>query len=151
MTVTSHSPEQTRTFGSRLGAACKGGEVILLEGDLGAGKTCFAKGVAEGLGLEATDITSPTFTLLQIHHGRLPLYHVDLYRIDSPAEIAHLGLFDEFDGPGVTLIEWPNLGGVHVPVHALHIRVSQGTTDSDRSWDLSLTGDGPSHLMAAAV
>ncbi len=149
MIVTTHSPAQTRLLGARLGAACTGGEVVLLSGELGAGKTCLSKGIAEGLGLDVAEITSPTFTLLQIHHGRLPLYHIDLYRIDRPDEIAHLDLFDEVDGPGVTLIEWPDLGGRHTPAHALKIQITTGPEDDDRQWRFSLLGNGPAHLIDA--
>jgi tRNA threonylcarbamoyladenosine biosynthesis protein TsaE len=165
--IVSHSPQQTRALGQRIGAACRGGEIILLEGTLGAGKTCLSKGIAEALGLEADQVTSPTFTIMQVHHGRLPLYHVDLYRIDNPEEIAHLGLFDEMEGPGVTLIEWPSMGGRHTPTHTLRIRIeaceaceapetyeadaadAADGTDGERHLHFSLEGDGPAHLLAA--
>ena len=160
--IVSRSPQQTLALGQRIGAACRGGEIILLEGTLGAGKTCLSKGIAEALGLEADQVTSPTFTIMQVHHGRLPLYHVDLYRIDNPEEIAHLGLFDEMEGPGVTLVEWPTMGGRYTPDHALHIRIEAceanetGATgeadasDGERHLNFSLMGDGPAYLIAAA-
>jgi len=123
-----------------------------LEGTLGMGKTCFAKGVADGLGLNPDDVTSPTFTLMQVHHGRLPFYHVDLYRIDHADEIAQLGLFDEMVGIGVTLIEWPTMGGPHTPVDGIHIHITatEDAADADnRQFNLTLRGDGPRHLLDA--
>lgn len=102
----SHSPEQTQRLGARLGELLSPGDVILLEGGLGAGKTVFAQGVAMGLGIEEP-VTSPTFTLIHEYQGRVPLYHVDLYRIGGAVEAADLGLEDYLYGDGITLIEWP--------------------------------------------
>lgn len=99
--------EETRTLGQRLGELATAGSVVLLNGDLGAGKTCFAQGVAVGLGVSAgTPVTSPSYTLLNIHLGRLPLYHFDLYRLSRVDDLTDLG-YDEFaEGDGVTLVEW---------------------------------------------
>ncbi|MBI5136268.1 MAG: tRNA (adenosine(37)-N6)-threonylcarbamoyltransferase complex ATPase subunit type 1 TsaE [Nitrospirae bacterium] len=149
MIVVSGSAAATRSLGARLGAACHGGEVLLLEGNLGAGKTCLAKGVAEGLGIDPATVTSPTFTLMRLHHGRLPFYHVDLYRIGSPDEIARLGLFDEVDGPGVTLVEWPTLGGPHPPADALRIHIGPGAAEGERRITLTPSGNAPTHLLNA--
>lgn len=146
MTVT-RSPGETEALGRRIGAACRGGEVLLLSGDLGAGKTCLTKGIAQGLGIDPGEVTSPTFTLLQLHRGRLPLYHIDLYRVERPDEIAHLELFEELEGPGVTVVEWPAQGGPYVPSDALRIRISSGATNQERTWDVALQGDGPAHLL----
>jgi tRNA threonylcarbamoyladenosine biosynthesis protein TsaE len=94
-------------LGQLLGELAGAGLVVLLNGDLGAGKTCFAQGVARGLGVsQATPVTSPSYTLLNIHHGRLPLYHFDLYRLSQVDDLAELG-YDEFaEGDGLTLVEW---------------------------------------------
>jgi len=99
--------EETRTLGQRFGELTPAGLVVLLNGDLGAGKTCFAQGVALGLGVSAeTPVTSPTYTLLNIHLGRLTLYHFDLYRLSRVDDLTDLG-YDEFaEGDGVTLVEW---------------------------------------------
>lgn len=99
--------EETRVLGRCFGEVAVAGLVVLLNGDLGAGKTCFAQGVAKGLGVSgASPVTSPTYTLLNIHQGRLPLYHFDLYRLSQVDDLADLG-YDEFaEGDGVTLVEW---------------------------------------------
>lgn len=94
-------------LGRRFGELAEAGLVVLLSGDLGAGKTCFAQGVATGLGVaETTPVTSPSYTLLNIHQGRIPLYHFDLYRLSQVDDLADLG-YDEFaEGDGLTLVEW---------------------------------------------
>jgi len=103
----SKSARQTRSLGRRLGRLMQGGEIIGLVGELGAGKTCFVRGVAEGLdvGKEAW-IRSPTFTLINEYHGRFPVYHIDLYRIGSANELEGLDLREYLYSDGVSLIEW---------------------------------------------
>jgi tRNA threonylcarbamoyladenosine biosynthesis protein TsaE len=105
--TTTSGPEETRGLGKCFGELALAGLVVLLNGDLGAGKTCFAQGVAMGLGVSAkTPVTSPTYTLLNIHLGRLVLYHFDLYRLSQVDDLADLG-YDEFaEGEGLTLVEW---------------------------------------------
>ncbi|MBZ5638651.1 MAG: tRNA (adenosine(37)-N6)-threonylcarbamoyltransferase complex ATPase subunit type 1 TsaE [Acidobacteriia bacterium] len=94
-------------MGRALGRGLKGGELILLEGDLGLGKTVFARGVAAGLGVLPEDVSSPSFTLVQEYTGgRKPMFHVDLYRVDDPEEIGTLGLEEILSGGGVVLVEW---------------------------------------------
>jgi tRNA threonylcarbamoyladenosine biosynthesis protein TsaE len=100
-----HSEEETAAAGARLGASLNAGDVVLLYGDLGAGKTAFTRGLARGLGAAADDVTSPTFTLVQEYPGRVTLYHVDLYRLDEP-EVDELGLEELILGDGVVAIEW---------------------------------------------
>jgi tRNA threonylcarbamoyladenosine biosynthesis protein TsaE len=106
-TVVSRSPRQTRSCGARLGKLLKGGEIIGLIGELGTGKTCFVRGMAEGLdvGREAW-IRSPTFTLINEYCGRLPVYHIDLYRIGSRQELESLHLREYLYSDGVSLLEW---------------------------------------------
>jgi tRNA threonylcarbamoyladenosine biosynthesis protein TsaE len=100
-------PEETRILGRLLGELAEAGLVVLLNGDLGAGKTCFAQGVAVGLEIPTgTPVPSPSYTLLNIHHGRIPLHHFDLYRLSRVDDLADLG-YDEFaEGDGLTLVEW---------------------------------------------
>jgi tRNA threonylcarbamoyladenosine biosynthesis protein TsaE len=100
------SAKETFALARNIGEQLKGGEVFLLTGDLGAGKTVFAKGLAAGLGIDPTDVTSPTFTLVNSHEGRLRFYHIDLYRLDAGAHQG-LGLEEIFDDEqGVTAVEW---------------------------------------------
>jgi tRNA threonylcarbamoyladenosine biosynthesis protein TsaE len=104
LTRVSHSDHETEAFGRLLAAQVGPGSRIHLFGDLGAGKTAFVRGLAEGLGLDPGEVSSPTFTLIQEYRGRVPLYHVDLYRI-GPAEVPDLGL-EALAADGVLAIEW---------------------------------------------
>jgi tRNA threonylcarbamoyladenosine biosynthesis protein TsaE len=105
-TITTHSEEETATVGREMAATLSAGDVLLLYGDLGAGKTAFVRGLAEGLGVSREEVSSPTFTLIQEYRGgRLTLFHVDLYRIEDPREFDELGL-DEIGEGGVLAIEW---------------------------------------------
>ena len=104
--IESHSESDTVGAGQRLAETLSSGDVVLLFGDLGAGKTAFVRGLARGLGASSDDVSSPTFTLIQEYSGgRNRLYHVDLYRL-SPAETADLGLDELIDGDGIVAIEW---------------------------------------------
>ncbi len=117
----SHSPGQTRRFGAHLGALVQAGDTILLHGQLGAGKTHFAQGIAQGLGVEEP-VRSPTFTLINEYQaGRLPLYHIDLYRLEGDEQIATVGLEDYLDADGLVVVEWPERGRHWLPDDALHI------------------------------
>jgi tRNA threonylcarbamoyladenosine biosynthesis protein TsaE len=105
--VVSRSAQQTRAWGRRLGTLLEGGEIIGLIGELGAGKTCFVRGVAEGLDVDQEAwIRSPTFTLINEYPGRLPVFHIDLYRIESRNELEGLNLREYVYSDGVSLIEW---------------------------------------------
>ena len=105
-TVTTRSEDETATLGRELAATLSAGDVLLLYGDLGAGKTAFVRGLAEGLSVSRDQVSSPTFTLIQEYRGgRLTLFHVDLYRIEDPREFDELGL-DEIAEEGVLAIEW---------------------------------------------
>jgi tRNA threonylcarbamoyladenosine biosynthesis protein TsaE len=105
--VVSHSLAQTRRLGARLGGLLVAGDVLLLRGPLGGGKTSFTQGIAEGLGVSAV-VNSPTFILAREYRdGRLPIYHMDFYRLERPAEPAELGFDEYFYGDGVAVVEWP--------------------------------------------
>ena len=123
-------PAATLDVGERLAAALQPGDVVALHGDLGAGKTHLTKGLARGLGIEPDDVTSPTFTLVQEHVGWLPLYHVDLYRIERPEELATLGLDEILEADGICVIEWPERAAGLLPPHTLHLRLT--ALDGDR-------------------
>jgi tRNA threonylcarbamoyladenosine biosynthesis protein TsaE len=103
--IESHSPHETKSWGRRLASILEGGELLGLIGDLGAGKTCFIKGLARGLRLREEDILSPTFTMIQEHHGRFPLYHIDLYRLDTVG-LDDLGLREYLFSEGIAAVEW---------------------------------------------
>lgn len=101
------SADETVRLGRILGSLLTRGDFVALIGDLGSGKTQFAKGVAEGIGVErASAITSPTYTLLNTYDGRIPLYHFDLYRLSGDADVADLGFHEYFHGQGASLVEW---------------------------------------------
>jgi tRNA threonylcarbamoyladenosine biosynthesis protein TsaE len=120
----SHSPEQTRRYGARLGALLRAGDVIGLEGDLGSGKTCLTQGIGQGMGI-VEPITSPTFTLIAEHRPPPPaptLYHVDLYRLDDAvSEALTFGLDDYLYGEGVCVIEWAERAEAALPRERLWI------------------------------
>jgi len=117
----SRSPEQTRRLGEALGRAAEAGDVILLSGELGAGKTVFVQGVARGLGFEGP-VSSKSFVLLGEYAGRLTLYHADLYRLESPDEVEDLAL-EEISSDGVLVVEWPERGDVVLPAERLMLRL----------------------------
>jgi len=110
----SQSPEQTQLLGSYLGELAQKADVFLLVGELGTGKTCLVQGIAHGLAIKEYAF-SPTFVILREYHGRLPLYHIDFYRLDHVEEIADLGLEEYFYGDGVCVVEWAEKGLQVVP------------------------------------
>ena len=103
--IISHSPDETAEIGRRLAVQLKPGDVLALAGDLGAGKTQFVKGLAEGLGVTA-EATSPTFTLVHEYPGPVPLYHIDLYRLETAGEALGIGIDDYLNGDGIAAVEW---------------------------------------------
>ena len=116
------SAEETQAWGERLARLLPPGAVIGLQGELGAGKTCFVKGLAAGLGIDEGEVSSPTFTLIAEHYrGRVPLYHVDLYRLEGPEQVWELGL-DELCRDGVLVVEWPERAPEVLPEEHLLVR-----------------------------
>ena len=105
MTFVTHSAEETIQLGKKIGSLLQPGAIIAMEGNLAAGKTTITKGIAESLGIEET-ITSPTFTLISEYEGKMPLYHMDVYRLDSCEDFINLGVEDLMYGEGVSIIEW---------------------------------------------
>jgi tRNA threonylcarbamoyladenosine biosynthesis protein TsaE len=119
------SPAATQRLAAALGRLVEPGQVIALVGDLGAGKTCFVQGLARGLGVPREErVASPTFNIVLEHRGRLPLYHVDLYRIASPDELPELGLESIFAGEGVSAVEWMDRHPELAPADHLELRLS---------------------------
>ncbi|REJ33402.1 MAG: tRNA (adenosine(37)-N6)-threonylcarbamoyltransferase complex ATPase subunit type 1 TsaE, partial [Bacillota bacterium] len=119
--VESSSPEETRRLARRLGAEAGPGQVFALSGPLGAGKTEFARGLLEGLGVPGDEVASPTFTLINQHQGRLPVVHIDVYRLEDPGEIWDLGLDDALEAGAVAVIEWAERLGRELPAQRLHV------------------------------
>jgi tRNA threonylcarbamoyladenosine biosynthesis protein TsaE len=122
--VTTRSEEETFELARRMASDFKGKEVVLLSGELGAGKTVFAKGLAAGAGVVATDrVSSPSFTLVNVYEGRWPVFHIDLYRLEREAEILDLG-WEDYLGEGIVVVEWaerltPPVDGIHVLIETV--------------------------------
>lgn len=115
--------EETITLGRSLGALLRAGDVVALEGPLGSGKTTFAKGLALGLGIPGENaVKSPTFVFLHIYRGRVPIYHLDFFRLENPAEVETLGWDDLLAGDGVVVVEWPEKIGSYLPSDSLRVR-----------------------------
>ena len=119
----SSSASQTRLIGAFLGLCAEPGDVFLLIGDLGSGKTCLTQGIALGLGIE-TGVRSPTFVLVTIHQGRIPLYHIDLYRLDQVEEVLDLGLEEYLAAGGVSVVEWADKALEVFPQPCLMVRLT---------------------------
>lgn len=129
--LTSASPEDTRAAGESLARALVPGDVVALAGELGAGKTCFVQGIARGLG-SPTWATSPTFVLVNEYRARLPIHHVDAYRVNGPAEMIDVGLLELIDGDGITLIEWSDRIRALLPERTIDVSI-EGVGDDPRT------------------
>lgn len=140
--------EGTRSFAAGLAAHARPGDVVCLWGDLGAGKTQFAKGFAAGLGVSGT-IASPSFILMAEYAGRIPLFHIDLYRLADAGDALAGGLLDERQSSGVSLVEWPERLGDALPLDRLDV-VIEGTGDDPRTIELRGSEHYRRYLEAAA-
>ena len=137
----SQSVEETFNLGEQFGKQLSGGEVVLLSGPLGAGKTIFAKGLASGLNIDPEEVTSPSFTLVNLYEGRLRLYHIDLYRLDEGPPAAYAVDLDELlmDEQAIIVIEWAErLGSYHLPEQVWRINISG---DGDESRQISIASE----------
>jgi tRNA threonylcarbamoyladenosine biosynthesis protein TsaE len=144
----SHGPQATRAIGRALGTHAPPGTVLALVGELGAGKTQLAKGVADGLGVRSV-VNSPTFVLMNEHDGRLRLFHVDAYRLGDPEEAVAAGLLDERQADGVLVIEWADRLHGWLPDERLEIRLDASRSDPLLR-RLRWTAHGPAHERLAA-
>ena len=127
--ILSHNFSQTIDLGERISRELKAGDILCLYGDLGSGKTTFVKGLAKGLGINPRKVNSPTFVLMNIYEGKVPIYHFDFYRLGNTAEISAIG-YDEFlYGHGVSVIEWAERFGGLAPKENLHLRFTHQGED----------------------
>lgn len=133
--------EDTIDFAERIGLLLEAGDVITLEGDLGAGKTTFTKGIAKGLGITKT-VNSPTFTIIKEYQGNLPLYHMDVYRLKDSEE--DLGFDEYFEGDGVTVVEWAHLIEDQLPMEFLQIQLFYDSTSGRK---IVLTPKGSRYMQ----
>jgi ATPase, YjeE family len=130
MTLVTHSPEETIKLGEYIGSRLSKGDILALQGTLAAGKTTITQGIARGLGI-TENVTSPTFTLISEYYGRLPLYHMDVYRLDSTEDFLNLGVEEMLYGPGVCIIEWSEKVMSELPSSSILIRLD-ATAGGDR-------------------
>src|SRR5271156_5874546 len=131
MVIESSSPHETKSWGRRLASLLEGGELLGLMGDLGAGKTVFIKGLASGLNLREEDILSPTFTMIQEHRGRLPLYHIDLYRLEEVG-LDDMGLREYLFSPGIAAVEWVERLREGTELEVLSVRIEDEEANTRR-------------------
>ncbi|OGD20147.1 MAG: tRNA (adenosine(37)-N6)-threonylcarbamoyltransferase complex ATPase subunit type 1 TsaE [Candidatus Aminicenantes bacterium RBG_16_63_16] len=132
--VTTRSEEETFELARRMASGFKGKEVVLLSGELGAGKTVFAKGLAAGAGVVATDrVSSPSFTLVNVYEGRWPVFHIDLYRLEREAEILDLG-WEDYLGEGIVVVEWAER--LTLPVDGIRVLI-ETVGDNERQITIS--------------
>ncbi len=137
----SQSSDDTAALARRIGARLRSGDVLLLDGPIGAGKTHFARALIQSLLIRPEDVPSPTFTLVQVYDSVAgPIWHADLYRLTDPSEVEELGLSDAFDS-AICLIEWPDRLGIRLPPGALRLVFAQGAGDDQRQITC-VAGDG---------
>lgn len=133
-TVKTHSPSETQELGCLLGKAAPAGTIIALSGEMGAGKTYLAKGIAMGLEIKE-HVTSPTFTIINEYEGgRLPFYHMDLYRLSTAEEGEELGLDEYFNGDGITVVEWPERLEEAFPQQHIWLDIEKGYDEKGNEW-----------------
>lgn len=120
-----HSPEETQEIGVRIGTALSSGDVVALIGDLGAGKTCLTQGIARGVGVYRDQtVNSPSYILINEYEGKIPIYHIDLYRLERVEDIVALGLEDYFGGDGICVIEWGDRMGELLPESHIQVTIT---------------------------
>jgi len=146
LNLVTESPEETQRLGNRLGKLAQVGDVFLLVGGLGTGKTCLTQGIAWGLGIEGY-ATSPSFVVINQYQGRLPLYHIDLYRLDRLEEVIELGLDDYLYGRGVCVVEWAEKALDMFPEEHLLVEMSY-LSDTSRNLILKPVGERYIELLS---
>lgn len=147
--VQTGTAEATRALAERVGAAARSGDVLLLYGALGAGKTTFVQGLARGIGA-SEPVTSPTFTLVhEYRSGRVPLFHMDAYRLEGAADLEGIGLDEYLQAEGVLVVEWAERLGADAPAQRLEVRIETSGADR-RSLRLLAVGGRPARLLREA-
>jgi len=144
--VITSSTEQTEEVGRVLGTMLEAGDLVCLFGDLGAGKTHFSYGVAQGLQVQDQYITSPTFTFVNEYQGRIPLYHIDLYRLKDPSELESIGFEEYIDSDGATVIEWAERAEEELPDEKLNVYISD-VSESSREIGFFAEGERYERLL----
>lgn len=136
-----HTPEETIELGKKIGSKLKKGDVIAMQGTLAAGKTTITKGIAQALGISDT-ITSPTFCLISEYYGKMPLYHMDVYRLEGGEDFVNLGTDDMIYGDGVSIIEWSEKIMDELPKHTIVLKITPNEDGSRlieiTNWDVDL-------------
>jgi len=145
--VITSSTEQTEEVGRVLGTMLEAGDLVCLFGDLGAGKTHFSYGVARGLQVQDQYITSPTFTFVNEYQGRIPLYHIDLYRLKDPSELGSIGFEEYIDSDGATVIEWAERAEEELPDEKLNVYISD-VSENSRELGFFAEGERYERLLA---
>jgi tRNA threonylcarbamoyladenosine biosynthesis protein TsaE len=149
--ILSSCEEMTRKLGELVGCLAQPGDVILLSGELGAGKTRFAQGVAAGAGVDpSVPVVSPTFTLVNEYRGRFPVYHLDLYRLSGGGDLGDLGIEELLHGRGVSVIEWPERLGEHLPLERVAVEI-EVVGENSRRFRFSAFGDRHRAVVEALV
>lgn len=146
MRLSTTSPQETQALGEALGQAVQPGDLILLWGDLGTGKTCLVQGIARGLGVQES-ARSPTFVLVTQHPGRLMLYHIDLYRLDNPLEVEDLGLDEYIESDGVCVVEWADKAMPIFPQEHLLVELRH-RSEQERQIQLTARGNRYVRLLS---
>ncbi len=137
MLIKTYSPEETEKAGESLGSTLKAGDVVALYGGLGMGKTCFVRGLAKGLGIEA-EVSSPTFALVNEYEGKvMTLYHFDMYRVGSFDDLYSTGFFDYLDSGAVMAIEWSENVEEALPDEVIIVKISRGQSENERVIEIS--------------
>ncbi|MFU0789200.1 tRNA (adenosine(37)-N6)-threonylcarbamoyltransferase complex ATPase subunit type 1 TsaE [Virgibacillus proomii] len=135
--ITTNTEEATKGLGEKLALLLKPGDVVTLDGDLGAGKTTFTKGIAAGLGVKR-NVSSPTFTIIKEYEGEIPLYHMDVYRLEGSDE--DIGFLEYFNGDGVTVVEWSTFISDFLPEEKLEVHL---TSNGEHSRTITFISHGP--------
>ena len=147
-TFHSNHPDETRRIGENVGRALTAGDVVALIGDLGTGKTCLTQGIARGIGLHADRlVSSPSYTLINEYEGLIPIYHIDLYRLDKRDHVWELGLDEYLEGDGVCVIEWADVILDQLPKHTIQIKLCW-IDESSRAIEVNGRGSVSTHTLS---